>query len=68
VEFTFGLGAVAVATSLGNVSEMETVDQPDKEQDLLESRTTASMHGATIHCADNAERSCGSPATGGTYT
>jgi len=57
-----------VATSLGNVSEMETVDQPDKEQDLLESRTTASMHGAAIHCADNAERSCGSPATGGTYT
>jgi len=43
-------------------------DQPNGECDLLESRTTASFRGATIHCTDNAERSCSSPATGGTYT
>jgi len=34
----------------------------------LEFRAAASVHGAIIHCADNTERSCGSPATGGTYT
>jgi len=39
-----------------------------REYDLLESRTTASFRGATIHCTDNAERSCSSPATGSTYT
>jgi len=35
---------------------METTDQPNGECELLESRTTASVHGATIHCTDNAER------------
>jgi len=44
---------------------METTDQPNRECDLLESRTTASVRGATIHCTDNAERMCSSPATGG---
>ena len=34
----------------------------------MSARTTASVRGATIHCTDNAERSCGSPTTGGTYT
>ena len=29
---------------------METTDQPNGECDLLESRTTASARGATIHC------------------
>jgi len=32
------------------VPEMETTDQPNGECDLLESRTTASARGATIHC------------------
>jgi len=68
VEFNFGLGAVAVATSLGIVPETENTDRPAGECDLLESRTTASVRGATIHCIDNAERSCSCPATGGTYT
>jgi len=63
MEFNFGLGAVAVATSPGIVPEMETTDQPNVECDLLESRTTASFRGTTIHCTDNAERSCSSPAT-----
>jgi len=58
VEVNFGLGAVAVATSPEIVPEMETTDQPNVECDLLESRTTASFRGATIHCTDNAERSC----------
>jgi len=57
-----------VATSPGIMPEMETTDQPNGECDLLESRTTASVCGATIHCTDNAERSCSSPAIGGTYT
>jgi len=57
-----------VAMSPGIVPEMETTDQPNGECDSLESRTTASVRGATIHCTDNAERSCSSPATGGTYT
>jgi len=39
VGFKFGLGAVAVATSPGIVPEMETADEPDRECDLLESRT-----------------------------
>jgi len=68
VEFNFGLAAVVVVTSPGIVLEIETTDQPNGECDLLESRTTASVRGATIHCTDNAERSCGSPATGGNYT
>jgi len=68
VEFNFGLGAVAVATRPVIVPEMETVDQPDWKCDLFESKTAASVHGATIHCADNAERNFGSPATGGTCT
>jgi len=68
VEFNFGLGAVEVATSPGIVPEMESIDQPNGECDLLESRTTASVRGATIHCTDNAESSCSSPATGGTHT
>ena len=55
--------AVAVATSPGIVPEMETTDQPNGECDLLESGTTASFRGATIHCTDNAERSCSSPVT-----
>ena len=68
--FNFGLGAVpvALATSPGIVPEMKTTDQPNGECYLLESRATASIRGATIHCTDNAERSCSSPATGGTYT
>jgi len=65
---TLGLGAVAVATSPEIVPEMETEDQPDWNCDLLESRTAASVHSATIYLVDNTERSCGSPATGGTYT
>jgi len=62
--------ALAVATGPGAVPEMEFADQPNGECDLLESRTAASVHGATIHCADNAERSCDSPdhSTGGVYT
>ena len=48
--------------------EMETTVQPNGECDLLESRTTTSVRGATIHCTDNAERSGGCPATGGTHT
>ena len=63
VEFNFGLGAVAVATSPGIVPEMETTNHPNGECDLLEPKTTASVHGATIHYTDNAERSCGSPTT-----
>jgi len=63
VELNLGLKAVAVATSPGIVPE---TDQP--ECDLLESRTAASIHSATIHCADKAERNCGIPATGGIYT
>ena len=43
--------------STGIVPEMETADEPDVECDLLESRFAASAQGATIHCADNAERS-----------
>ena len=54
VELNFGLGAVAVAKSPGNVLEMETIDQLDGECDLLESRTTASFRGATMHCTGNA--------------
>ena len=50
MEVNFGLGAVAVATSPWIVPEMETTDQPNGECDLLESRTTASARGATIHC------------------
>ena len=68
MEFNLGLGAVAVATRPIIVPEMETADQPDKEYGLLEPRPTAFVHGATIHCLNNSERSCGSPATGGTYT
>ena len=60
MEFNFELRAVAVATSSGIVPEMESIDQPNRECDLLESRTTASVRGATIHCTDNAERSCSS--------
>ena len=52
MEFNFGLGAVAVATSPGIVPEKETTDQPNGEFDLLESRTIASFCGATIHCTD----------------
>ena len=52
MEFNFGLGAVAVASSPGIVPEMETTDQPNGEFDLLESRTIASFCGATIHCTD----------------
>ena len=55
-----------MATSPGIMPETETTDQPNGGLDLLESRTTASFSGATIHCTDNAERSCSSPATGGT--
>jgi len=44
VEFNFGLGAVAVETSPGLVPEMESTDQPNGECDLVESRTTASVH------------------------
>ena len=43
--------------STGIVPEMETADEPDVEYDLLESRTAASAQGATMYCADNAERS-----------
>jgi len=50
--------SMAVAASPGIVPAMETADQPDGERDLLESRTAASVHGATIHCTGNAERSC----------
>jgi len=57
-----------VATSPGIVPEIESAGHPDGECDLLESRTAAIVHGATIHCADNAERSRDSPATEGTYT
>jgi len=56
-----------VVSSPGIVPEIETAHHPDGECDFLESRTAASVRGATIHCADNAERICGSPATGGTY-
>jgi len=52
------LGVVAVATSSGIVPEMETTDQPNGECDLMESMSTASVRGATIHCTENAERSC----------
>ena len=34
MEFNFGLGAVAAATSPGIVPEMETTDQPNGECDL----------------------------------
>jgi len=56
VELNFGLGAVAVATSPGIVPEMEIADQPDGECDLLESRTAASVHGATIHCGQTMQK------------
>jgi len=68
VEFNFGMGAVIVASSPGIVPEMQTADQSDRECDLLQKGTAASVDRASIHCADNADRSCGSPATGGTYT
>ena len=68
MEFNLGLGAVVVATSPGIVPERESAGYPDEECELLESRTAASVHSATIHCADNAERSRDSPATEGTYT
>ena len=54
MEFNLSLGAVAVATSPGIVPEMETANQPEWEYDPSESRTAASVHGVTIHCADNA--------------
>ena len=57
-----------MATGPGIASETETIDQPNGVCDLLESRTTASVRGVTIHCTDNAERICGSPATGDTNT
>ena len=38
-----------------------TANYPNGECDFLEPRTTTSVRGATIHCTDNAKRSCGSP-------
>ena len=64
MEFNFGLGAVAVEMSPGILPEIESADQPNGECDLL----NPGLLDLSIHCTDNAERSCGSPATGGTYT
>jgi len=59
----------AVATSPGIVPELESADQPDGNVISWNlGPMHPSLHGAAIHCADNAERSCGSPATGGAYT
>ena len=59
MEFNFGLGVVAVATSPGIMPKMEPADHSDGIRDHLESRTAAFVHGTTIHCADNGSGGAG---------
>jgi len=57
-----------VATIPGVVPEMESTDQPEGESDLSNLGPLYLSTALPYICADNVERSCSSPAIGGTYT